>query len=83
MYNNSFYNNSYKSNAPSIEFLKQNYKQIILLILVFVIIFIVEYITYINTVFYGIVTKSVIPGVTNAITPQIPKQSKTTKRKKN
>ena len=59
----------------------KNYKQILLLLLVFVIIFIVEYITYINAVFYNIVSKPMIPGVSNiSAYPLIQKQNKRKKK---
>jgi hypothetical protein len=49
------------------EFFFNNYKQVFLLILVFIIIFIVEYITYLNSILYGITQ---IPGINMA--PQQP-----------
>lgn len=63
----------------SYHFLINNYKQIILLLLVFFIIFIVEYITYINAVFFNIVTKPMIPGVSNVVVPIKNKKQKKTK----
>lgn len=63
----------------SYHFLIKNYKQIILLLLVFFIIFIVEYITYINAVFFNIVTKPMIPGVSNVIPVKQNKKQKKSK----
>jgi len=70
-----------ETNILSIDFLIKNYKQILLLILVFVIVFMVEYITYINAVFYNIVTKPVIPGVSNVSAPPITQKNKRKKTK--
>ena len=64
----------------SYHFLIKNYKQIILLLLVFLIIFVVEYITYINAVFFNIITKPMIPGVSNVVIP-IQKNKKQKKSK--
>jgi len=65
-----------ETNILSIDFLIKNYKQILLLLVVFIIIFIVEYITYINAVFYNIVTKPVIPGASNISILLTQKQNK-------
>ena len=58
-----------------------NYKQLLLLIMVVLIIYSVEYMSYINTILYGMLAMPTIPGVTNS--SQIPNtQIKIKKTKK-
>ena len=47
-----------------------NYKQLLLLIMVVLIIYSVEYMSYVNTILYGMLAMPSIPGVTNS--SQIP-----------
>jgi hypothetical protein len=55
-----------------IDFIINNYKQLILLLLAFIIIIIVDHITYYNSLFYSM--SPVIPGV-NQKKPQQPNQN--------
>ncbi len=48
-------NTDYSFDIKSVcNFIMENYKQILLLIIMFVIIYVVEHITYYNALFYGI-----------------------------
>ncbi len=60
-----------------IDFIINNYKQLILLLLAFIIIIIVDHITYYNSLFYSM--PSVIPGVNQKQPEQI--KSNTLKKK--
>ena len=60
-----------------IDFIINNYKQILLLLLTFVIIYVVDYITYYNGLFFSM--PSAIPGAPQQTQPQI--KSNTFKKK--
>jgi hypothetical protein len=76
-------NNFYLNNDNSfgikqiIDFIIENYKQLLLFLLVFIIIIVVDHITYYNSLFYSV--SSVIPGVSE---PQPQKKSNTNTLKK-
>jgi len=63
-----------------INFIIENYKQLLLFLLVFIIIIIVDHITYYNSLFYSV--SSVIPGVsqTNPNPNTLKKKSKKFKK---
>ena len=48
-------------------FIISNYKQWLLLIMVFLIIYCVEYISYVNIMFYDMMSMPSIPGVTKSL----------------
>jgi len=57
-----------------VNYIISNYKQILLVLMVFLIIYSVEYMSYVNTLLYGMLAMPSIPGVTNS--SQIPTKKK-------
>jgi hypothetical protein len=49
-----------------VNFIMSNYKQVLLLIAVILIVYTVEYTAYVNEIFYGMLARPSIPGVTNS-----------------
>jgi len=72
---------NYSFNIQDIlNFIINNYKQLLLLLLVFVIIYVVDHITYYNGLFYGLT--NTIPGVQQSQTKSNTFKNKQNKQKK-
>ena len=69
--------NSFDMNSI-IDFIIENYKQILLLLLAFLIIYVVDYITYYNGLFFSM--PSVVPGASES-QPQTKLKPNTLKKK--
>ena len=65
-----------------VDFILTTYKQWLLLIMVVLIIYSVEYMSYVNTILYGMFEMPIIPGVTNSSQISTKKHQKNKKMKK-
>jgi hypothetical protein len=62
-----------------INFIRSNYKQIVLLLVVALIVYWVEYLAHFNTLVYGMIAMPSIPGVTNTSPAPAHKKKQKTK----